>query len=144
MKEQGLVKTVGCSMVDINGRSESFINQDRSHAHTNLIYDVLDILLKKIGEDIYLHSLTKFRPLDVAKKRGNSPEYHSVKLAICFGLISTAIGNPVIVRKNTRICDDCHRAAKKISQVTKREIVVGDSKVFHHFRDGCCSCRDYW
>lgn len=144
MKEQGLVKTVGCSMVDINGRSESFINQDRSHAHTNLIYDVLDILLKKIGEDIYLHSLTKFRPLDVAKKRGNSPEYHSVKLAICFGLISTAIGNPVIVRKNTRICDDCHRAAKKISQVTKREIVVGDAKVFHHFRDGCCSCRDYW
>jgi hypothetical protein len=109
-----------------------------------LIYDVLDILLKKIGEDIYLHSLTKFRPLDVAKKRGNSPEYHSVKLAICFGLISTAIGNPVIVRKNTRICDDCHRAAKKISQVTKREIVVGDAKVFHHFRDGCCSCRDYW
>jgi hypothetical protein len=21
---------------------------------------------------------------------------------------------------------------------------VGDAKVFHHFRDGCCSCRDYW
>ncbi|KAJ6765862.1 PENTATRICOPEPTIDE REPEAT-CONTAINING PROTEIN [Salix purpurea] len=144
MKEQGLVKTVGCSMVDFNGRSERFINQDRSHAHTNLIYDVLDILMRKIGEDIYLHSLTKFRPLDVVKKRANSPEHHSVKLAICFGLISTAIGNPVIVRKNTRICEDCHRAAKKISQVTKREIVVGGGKVFHHFRDGCCSCRDYW
>lgn len=144
MKEQGLVKTVGCSMVDFNGRSERFINQDRSHAHTNLIYDVLGILMRKIGEDIYLHSLTKFRPLDVVKKRANSPEHHSVKLAICFGLISTAIGNPVIVRKNTRICEDCHRAAKKISQVTKREIVVGGGKVFHHFRDGCCSCRDYW
>ncbi|KAJ6708061.1 PENTATRICOPEPTIDE REPEAT-CONTAINING PROTEIN [Salix viminalis] len=142
--EQGLVKTVGCSMVDFNGRSERFINQDRSHAHTNLIYDVLDILMRKIGEDIYLHSLAKFRPLDVVKKRANSPEHHSVKLAICFGLISTAIGNPVIVRKNTRICEDCHRAAKKISQFTKREIVVGDGKVFHHFRDGCCSCRDYW
>ncbi|KAJ6368870.1 hypothetical protein OIU78_001276 [Salix suchowensis] len=144
MKEQGLVKTVGCSMVDFNGRSERFINQDRSHAHTNLIYDVLDILMRKIGEDIYLHSLTKFRPLDLVKKRANSPEHHSVKLAICFGLISTAIGNPVIVRKNTRICEDCHGAAKKISQVTKREIVVGDGKVVHHFRDGCCSCRDYW
>ncbi|CAK7329448.1 unnamed protein product [Dovyalis caffra] len=144
MKEKGLVKTVGCSMVDINGRTERFINQDKSHAQTNMIYDVLDILLKKIGEEIYLHSLTKFRPLDVIKKRGNSPEHHSVKLAICFGLISTAIGNPVIVKKNTRICEDCHKAAKKISQVTKREILVGDAKVFHHFRDGCCSCGDYW
>ncbi|KAL3597527.1 hypothetical protein D5086_009164 [Populus alba] len=132
MKEQGLVKTVGCSMVDINGRSESFINQDRSHAHTNLIYDVLDILLKKIGEDIYLHSLTKFRPLDMAKKRGNSPEYHSVKLAICFGLISTAIGNPVIVRKNTRICEDCHRAAKKISQL---EHVITPTFAYQKFQD---------
>jgi hypothetical protein len=67
-----------------------------------------------------------------------------VRLAISFGLISTTIGSPVLVRKNTRICEDCHSAAKKISEITRREIIVGDSKVFHHFRDGHCSCRDYW
>ncbi|KAM1003234.1 hypothetical protein ACFX1X_003606 [Malus domestica] len=29
-------------------------------------------------------------------------------------------------------------------QKSPRERIVGDSKVFHHFIDGNCSCRDYW
>ena len=33
-------------------------------------------------------------------------------------------------------CEDCHIVAKKISEITRREIIVGDSKVFHHSRDG--------
>lgn len=144
MKKKGLVKTIACSLVEANGKSHRFINQDKSHTQTNMIYNVLDIILKMIGEDVYVHSLTKFRLLDVIEKREKSPENHSVKLAICFGLISTAIRNPVIVRKNTRICEDCHGAAKKISRLTRREILVGDSKIFHHFRDGYCSCGDYW
>ncbi|KAK9286465.1 hypothetical protein L1049_014862 [Liquidambar formosana] len=144
MKKEGLEKTIGCSMVEINSKTYRFINQDRSHVETNMIYDVLDIILRKIGEDVYVHSVTKFRPLEMAKRRANSPACHSVRLAICFSLISTTIGNPVLVKKNTRICEDCHTAAKKISETTRREIIVGDSKVFHHFRDGRCSCGDYW
>jgi hypothetical protein len=42
------------------------------------------------------------------------------------------------------MCKDCHNAAKLISRVTRREIVVQDKKRFHHFRDGICSCGDYW
>lgn len=144
MKQRGLEKTVGCSFVETNCRPYRFINQDRSHVETNTIYAVLDIILRKIREDKYVHSITKFRPLDLKRKRASSAESHSVRLAICFGLISTKLRSPVVVRKNTRICDDCHNAAKKISEITKREIVVGDSKVFHHFIDGSCSCGDYW
>lgn len=144
MRQRGLEKTVGCSFVETNCRLYRFINQDRSHVETNTIYAVLDIILRKIGEDKYVHSITKFRPLDLKRKRASSAESHSVRLAICFGLISTKLRSPVVVRKNTRICDDCHSAAKKISEMTKREIVVGDSKVFHHFIDGSCSCGDYW
>ncbi|PQQ14466.1 pentatricopeptide repeat-containing protein [Prunus yedoensis var. nudiflora] len=144
MKQRGLEKTVGCSFVETNCRPYRFINQDRSHVETNTIYAVLDIILRKIREDKYVHSINKFRPLDSKRKRASSAESHSVRLAICFGLISTKLRSPVVVRKNTRICDDCHNAAKKISEITKREIVVGDSKVFHHFIDGSCSCGDYW
>nr|XP_023879619.1 pentatricopeptide repeat-containing protein At4g35130, chloroplastic-like [Quercus suber]POE76647.1 pentatricopeptide repeat-containing protein, chloroplastic [Quercus suber] len=144
MIKEGLEKTKGCSVVEINSRTCRFVNNDRSHAETNMIYDVLDIIMRKIGEDIFVHSLTKFRPLDLRKNRANSPQRHSVRLAISFGLISTTIGSPILVRKNTRICEDCHIVAKKISEITRREIIVGDSKVFHHFRDGHCSCRDYW
>ncbi|KAM1457915.1 hypothetical protein ACFX13_035888 [Malus domestica] len=144
MKQRGLRKTVACSFVETKCRPYRFINQDTTHVETYMIYAVLDLILRKIGEDKYVHSITKFRPLDLKRKRANSAESHSVRLAICFGLISTEIRRPVVVRKNTRICEECHSAAKKISEMTKREIIVGDSKVFHHFIDGNCSCRDYW
>ncbi|KAM1382725.1 hypothetical protein ACFX2F_035157 [Malus domestica] len=144
MKQRGLRKTVACSFVETKRRPYRFINQDTTHVVTYMIYAVLDLILRKIGEDKYVHSITKFRPLDLKRKRANSTESHSVRLAICFGLISTEIIRPVVVRKNTRICEECHSAAKKISEITKREIVVGDSKVFHHFIDGNCPCRDYW
>ncbi|XP_062081547.1 pentatricopeptide repeat-containing protein At4g35130, chloroplastic [Humulus lupulus] len=145
MEQRGLRKTVGCSLVETKYRTHKFINEDRSHVETDMIYHVLGILLRKIEENKSAHGcITKFRPLDLKNKRSNSPDYHSVRLATCFGLITTKVGSPVLVRKNTRVCRDCHGAIKKISMITKREIIVGDSKVFHHFRDGDCSCGNYW
>ncbi|CAN6309187.1 unnamed protein product [Urochloa humidicola] len=70
--------------------------------------------------------------------------YHSERLAIAFGLVSTPPGTPLRVMKNLRICGDCHNAVKLIAKVTAREIVVRDNKRFHHFKDGVCSCGDYW
>lgn len=70
--------------------------------------------------------------------------YHSERLAIAFGLVSTPPGTPLRVMKNLRICGDCHNAVKLIAKVTGREIVVRDNKRFHHFKDGECSCGDYW
>ncbi|CAL1372879.1 unnamed protein product [Linum trigynum] len=64
----------------------------------------------------------KFRPSDLIKRRGWSRDRHGVKLAICLGLFSTAVGKPVVVRQNMRICEDCHRFAKKISRACNREI----------------------
>ncbi|KAB2602646.1 pentatricopeptide repeat-containing protein [Pyrus ussuriensis x Pyrus communis] len=144
MKQSRFQKTVACSFDETKCRSCRFINQDMTHVETYMIYAILDLILRKIGEDKYVHSITKFRPLDLKRKRANSAESHGVRLAICFGLISTEIRRPVVVRKNTRICKDCHSAAKKISEITKREIIVGDSKVFHHFIDSNRSCRDFW
>ncbi|KAJ4715941.1 Pentatricopeptide repeat-containing protein [Melia azedarach] len=144
MVKEGLEKTTSYSSFEKNGKTHWFINQDRTHSENYMIYNVLDILLRKIGEDIYIHNVSKFNPSSLLKKMAKSPEHHSVRLAISFGLISTTIGNPVLVRNNTRICEDCHNAVKKISKITKRELIVRDPKVFHHFRNGCCSCGDYW
>ncbi|KAI5664664.1 hypothetical protein M9H77_23987 [Catharanthus roseus] len=46
--------------------------------------------------------------------------------------------------KNLRICGDCHNAIKIMSKIVGRELIVRDNKRFHHFRDGRCSCGDYW
>lgn len=66
------------------------------------------------------------------------------KLAIAFGLISTAPGLPIRIVKNLRVCDDCHTAIKFISKIYDREINVRDRNRFHHFVDGSCPCKDYW
>ncbi|KAL5710435.1 hypothetical protein ACHQM5_020996 [Ranunculus cassubicifolius] len=70
--------------------------------------------------------------------------YHSERLAIAYGLISTPPGRTLRIMKNLRICGDCHNAVKFISKLEDREIIVRDNKRFHHFKDGKCSCGDYW
>ena len=70
--------------------------------------------------------------------------HHSEKLAVAFGLLFTKQGEPILVGKNLRICGDCHNAIKFISAVTGREITVRDTRRFHCFKDGRCTCGDYW
>ncbi|KAK4397612.1 Pentatricopeptide repeat-containing protein, chloroplastic [Sesamum angolense] len=69
---------------------------------------------------------------------------HSERLAIAFGLLNTPPGATIRVAKNLRVCNDCHSATKFISKIVDREIVVRDVRRFHHFKDGACSCGDYW
>lgn len=70
--------------------------------------------------------------------------YHSERLAIAYGLISTPARTSLRIIKNLRICGDCHNAIKIMSKIVGRELIVRDNKRFHHFRDGKCSCGDYW
>ncbi|PKI61090.1 hypothetical protein CRG98_018535 [Punica granatum] len=69
---------------------------------------------------------------------------HSEKLAIAFGIMNTPPGATIRIVKNLRVCGDCHQATKFISKVYSREIIVRDRTRFHHFKDGVCSCKDYW
>ncbi|RVW39110.1 Pentatricopeptide repeat-containing protein [Vitis vinifera] len=69
---------------------------------------------------------------------------HSEKLAIAFGLLTISPPTPIRIMKNLRICNDCHTAAKLISKAYAREIVVRDRHRFHYFKEGACSCMDYW
>ncbi|KAL9690493.1 hypothetical protein QQ045_010893 [Rhodiola kirilowii] len=69
---------------------------------------------------------------------------HSERLAIAFGILNTPPGSIIRVSKNLRVCNDCHLATKFISKIVDREIIVRDVRRFHHFKDGNCSCGDYW
>lgn len=74
----------------------------------------------------------------------NSAEYHSEKLAIAYGLLKTPPGSTLRIFKNLRVCVDCHEFTKAVTRVTGREIIARDANRFHHFKDGKCSCNDYW
>jgi hypothetical protein len=81
--------------------------------------------------------------LDEEDKEG-ALQWHSEKLAIAFVLLRTPPGTQVRVVKNLRVCSDCHAAIKCISLVYNREIIVRDRSRFHRFKNGSCSCNDFW
>ena len=61
--------------------------------------------------------------------------YHSERLAISYGLITTPRGTCIQIVKNLHICGDCHNATKFIAKIVQRDIVVRDTNRFHLFKD---------
>jgi len=144
MKDKGIEKEPGCSWIEVKSRVHSFVIADRSHPETEEIYAKLEALTSLMEEAGYKPD-TNFVLHDVEEEdKEHSLGHHSEKLAIAFGLISTPPGMHLRVIKNLRVCGDCHSAIKFISNIVNREIIVRDASRFHHFKDGLCSCGDYW
>ncbi|KAK7279598.1 hypothetical protein RJT34_24651 [Clitoria ternatea] len=55
---------------------------------------------------------------------------HSKKLAISFGLLSTAKGKTLRICKNLCICIDCHNAIKLVSKVVEGRLLQGTTSAF--------------
>ncbi|KAF5743484.1 putative pentatricopeptide repeat-containing protein [Tripterygium wilfordii] len=144
MKSRGLKKAPGVSNFELQGHIHTFLAGDQSHPQSKKIYQELDVLVGKMKELGYVPE-TDSALHDVEEE---DKEYHlavhSEKLAIVFALLNTESGTPIRITKNLRICRDCHIAAKLISKIAVREIIVRDTHRFHHFQDGVCSCGDYW
>lgn len=144
LKSQGMKKSPGCSWIEVNGKSHLFLGGDTSHPQAKEIYVLLEELPKKMKAAGYVPD-TRFVLHDVSEEeKEHSLTTHSEKLAIAYGLLNTDPGVVLRVTKNLRICGDCHTATKFISRIYGREIIVRDLNRFHHFKDGYCSCGDYW
>lgn len=144
MIQRGLKKQLGYSSIDVDNKTYLFSMGDKSLPETNEIYHYLDGLMSRCKAAGYapvpesaMHELEE-------EEREYALRYHSEKLAVAFGLMKTSHGMTLKIVKNLRICEDCHSAIKFISVVTNREIIVRDKLRFHHFKEGSCSCLDYW
>ncbi|KAI8021616.1 Pentatricopeptide repeat-containing protein [Camellia lanceoleosa] len=143
MERKGLQKTPGCSLVDLRNEVHTFYSGSTRHPQSEKIYSYLETLIDDIKAVGYVPDSNSIHDVDedVHEQLLNS---HSEKLAIAFGLLNTNPGTTIHIRKNLRVCGDCHNATKYISLVTGREIIVRDMHRFHHFKSGSCSCGDYW
>lgn len=143
-RERGLRKTPGWSSMEVNNRVEVFYTGNQSHPQCEEIYNELEILTAKMKSLGYVPDYS-FVLQDVEEdEKQHILTSHSERLAIAYGIISTPPKNPIRIFKNLRVCGDCHNATKLISKITEREIIVRDSNRFHRFKDGVCSCGDYW
>eukprot|EP01018_Ginkgo_biloba_P035644 Gb_29805 [translate_table: standard] len=143
MKERRIKKEPGLSWIEVKNQVHSFIVEDRSHPQKEDIYAMLESLARQMEEAGYIPNTNLVLHDLEQEQKGQSLSYHSEKLAIAFGLISTPPETPLHIIKNLRVCGDCHTAIKFISKIVLREIIVRDASRFHHFKDGLCSCGDY-
>ncbi|XP_033516440.1 putative pentatricopeptide repeat-containing protein At3g49142 [Nicotiana tomentosiformis] len=144
MKGRGIKKMPGISNVEINNMVHTFLAGDTSHPQSKKIYEELDIVIGKMKEEGYVPE-TNAALHDVEEEdKENHLVVHSEKLAIVFAIMNTTPDTPIRITKNLRVCGDCHIAAKIISKITQRLIIVRDTNRYHHFQNGVCSCSDYW
>ncbi|KAK2665074.1 hypothetical protein Ddye_003648 [Dipteronia dyeriana] len=143
-RDRGLKKTPGWSTIEVNNKVEVFYTGNQTHPKCEEIYNELRILTAKMKTLGYVPDYS-FVLQDVEDdEKEHILSSHSERLAIAYAIISTPRKSPIRIFKNLRVCGDCHNATKFISRITEREIIVRDSNRFHHFKDGICSCGDYW
>ncbi|CAN1275355.1 Putative pentatricopeptide repeat-containing protein At3g23330 [Linum perenne] len=131
MRDMGIKKSPACSWIEVKHKMHTFIASDMSHPLHDKIKEALCELLEKMEQAGYVPDTSEV-PFDVDDDEEEEKEdalgSHSEKLALAFALIQT----------------DCHSLMKYTSAMSQREIIVRDIKRFHHFKDGTCSCGDYW
>ncbi|XP_021713896.1 pentatricopeptide repeat-containing protein At2g03880, mitochondrial-like [Chenopodium quinoa] len=144
MRERGLKKEPGCSWIEVDKRIHAFIFRDMSHPQIDDIIRELNQLVLKLRGVGYVPD-TNFILQDLeGEQKEDSLQYHSEKLTIVYGLMSLPRASIIRIKKNLRICGDCHLFAKLVAKTEKRIIVIRDQVRYHHFQDGTCSCGDYW
>ncbi|XP_010465324.1 PREDICTED: pentatricopeptide repeat-containing protein At3g14330-like [Camelina sativa] len=145
MRQRGIKKEAGCSWVQVKDKIQIFVAgggyEFRSSDEYKKVWTELQEAIAKSGyapdTSVVLHDVDE-------ETKANWVCGHSERLATTYSLIHTGEGVPLRVTKNLRVCADCHSWMKIVSQVTGRVIVLRDTKRFHHFVAGICSCKDYW
>ncbi|OVA10360.1 Pentatricopeptide repeat [Macleaya cordata] len=144
INDRGMKKVPGCSSIEVNSVVHEFLVDDKTHPRSKDIYRMLDEIDKLLELAGHVPDTSEvLHDIEEEQKEG-ALCYHSERLAIAFGLISTIPGTTIRIVKNLRVCGNCHSATKLISKIFNRDIIARDRNRFHHFKNGSCSCMDYW
>ncbi|XP_061996617.1 pentatricopeptide repeat-containing protein At4g01030, mitochondrial [Rosa rugosa] len=144
MRKVGVKHSPVWSWTQIDQKIHMFCAEGKPHPDLGEIYFELYHLvseMKKLGYEPDISCV--HQNIDAVEKKKMLLS-HTEKLAITYGLMKLKNGEPIRVVNNTRVCSDCHTAAKYMSVVRKCEIFLKDGTRFHHFREGKCTCNDCW
>ncbi|KAJ4707932.1 Pentatricopeptide repeat-containing protein [Melia azedarach] len=143
-KEKEKKKLASQNLLEVRSRVHEYRAGDTSHPDSDKIYAQIRCLKAHMKEAGYIPE-TRFVLHDIDQEgKEEALLVHSERLAVSQGLLSSPARSPIRIIKNLRVCGDCHSALKIISKIVGREFIIRDAKRFHHFKDGLCSCRDYW
>ncbi|XP_019435728.1 PREDICTED: pentatricopeptide repeat-containing protein At1g08070, chloroplastic-like [Lupinus angustifolius] len=145
MKKRGVIKDAGCSFIEHRSQLHRFSVGDRSHPQTEVIYAKLKEMREKLKLAGHVPDTSQvLLNIEGENEKEAELETHSERLAISFALINMESRTPIRIMKNLRVCNDCHVVTKLLSAIYNHEIIVRDNSRFHHFKNGSCSCNDFW
>lgn len=144
MQQCSVRKEPACSWVEVENAVHLFVADDDTHPQSKEIYEKWESISSKIKEIGYVPDTSQVLLFVKECEREAKLQHHSEKLALAFACLHTLPKSTIRINKNIRVCSDCHLAFKFASMVLEREIIVRDTNRFHHFRNGSCSCGDYW
>lgn len=89
MKNRGVVKDAGCSIIEYKGQLHRFIVGDKSHPQTQDIYAKLREIREKLKLEGHVPDTSQvLLNIEGEKENESELENHSERLAISFGLIN--------------------------------------------------------
>lgn len=137
-------KQPGYSCIEFGKETQVFYAGETSHPMKDEIFGFLKELDAEMRKRGYVPDTSSVLHDMEQQEKERQLFWHSERLAVAYGLLKAVSGTVIRVVKNLRICGDCHRVLKFTSTIMKREIVIRDANRYHHFKNGNCSCNDFW
>ncbi|KAI3434010.1 DYW_deaminase domain-containing protein [Psidium guajava] len=145
MKDKRMKKTPGWSMIEVDKAIYSFVaGQMQGEIAEEANEKLTEITLRLRVEGAYVPEVKMVLHDLEEEEKEDSVSRHSEKLAVAFGMSRSCKGSTIRIVKNLRVCRDCHVFMKLVSRLYKLEILMRDRSRFHFFRNGFCSCGEYW
>ncbi|KAL5758011.1 hypothetical protein ACOSP7_020622 [Xanthoceras sorbifolium] len=141
-KEKG--KLANKDLLSVRNSVHEYRAGDTSHPETDRIYAQIRGLKAHMREAGYVPD-PRFVLHDIDQEsKEEALLAHSERLALSHGLLTSPARATIRIIKNLRVCGDCHNALKIMSKIVGREFIIRDAKRFHHFKNGMCTCNDFW
>ncbi|PKA45694.1 Pentatricopeptide repeat-containing protein [Apostasia shenzhenica] len=145
MNEKSMRKDPGWSSVEVNKVVYSFVASDKLSSVREEAIEKLEEIMLKLRMEGYKPQVSNVLHDIEEEEKEDAIVRHSEKLAVAFSIGRMRVEDQVItIVKNLRVCRDCHEVMKLISKAYNRIILLRDRSRFHNFKEGSCSCRDYW
>ncbi|KAK6917891.1 DYW domain [Dillenia turbinata] len=119
MKEGGVKKEPACSWVEIENAVHMFVANDDAHPQREEIYKMWEQMTERIRKIGYVPDTSHVLSFVDQQEREAKLQAHSEKLALAFALLNTVPGSTIRIKKNIRVCGDCHNAIKFVSKCRK-------------------------
>ncbi|XP_047968568.1 pentatricopeptide repeat-containing protein At3g24000, mitochondrial isoform X1 [Salvia hispanica] len=124
MAESGVKKEPACSWVEIGSSVHLFVANDDMHPQREEIrakWEKLREEIKKMGYEADTSHVLWYAD---EREREERLQLHSEKLALAFALLNTPEGGSVSIKKNIRVCGDCHNAFKFVSKLVDMKLML--------------------